>query len=96
MMPIQVCLSSLSLARRLLKLGLSGTGRSVAVLSGDVAGAASRLDRIVGSSGIAREWWTNRRHKPKGEERRKLASTRWRRRFKLEVSVKIVFPEAVS
>ena len=58
--------------------------------SGDVAAAALRLDRIVGASGIARDWWTNRRHKQKGEERRKLASMRWRKRFKLEVGVELV------
>ncbi|KAI5124548.1 hypothetical protein M0805_003070 [Coniferiporia weirii] len=64
-------------------------GRSIAVRNGDVAGAAKALDRVLSINSVAKEWRSNRRHKPKGEERRKLASLRWRRRFKDEVGKKV-------
>lgn len=55
------------------------------VIDGDVASAAKKLDGVLNNNNVGRDWATNRRHKPKGEERRKLISMRWRRRFKHEV-----------
>ncbi|EJD05894.1 uncharacterized protein FOMMEDRAFT_139209 [Fomitiporia mediterranea MF3/22] len=65
------------------------TGRSVAVHNGDVAGAARMLDKILARNSVARDWFTNRRHKQKGELRRRMKSIRWRRRFKHEVGEKV-------
>ena len=62
-------------------------GRSVTVHEGDIATAAKMLDKIVMTNGVSRDWYTNKRHKPKGEERRRLESLRWRRRFKSEVCI---------
>lgn len=61
-------------------------GRSVVVSGGDVAGASKFLDRILAHNNVIREWRMSFRHRQKGEERRKLKSTRWRKRFKYEVS----------
>lgn len=55
---------------------------------GDIADAAKKLDRVLAQNGVPREWFTNRRHKQKGEERRRLNSIRHRRRFSHEVSIR--------
>lgn len=58
------------------------------MIEGDTASSAKILDRILMLNSVSRDWFTNKRHKPKGEERRRLESLRWRRRFKSEVRLK--------
>ncbi|PAV23710.1 Bi-functional secreted alpha-amylase dextrinase [Pyrrhoderma noxium] len=69
--------------------------RSVTVHEGDIATAAKMLDKIVMTNGVSRDWYTNKRHKPKGEERRRLESLRWRRRFKSEVGKKVALVQQI-
>jgi len=65
------------------------SGRSVAVIDGDVSSASKTLERFLAQNNVIREWRMSFRHRQKGEERRKLKSVRWRRRFKFEVSKKV-------
>ncbi|KAH8117413.1 hypothetical protein DFH11DRAFT_1541679 [Phellopilus nigrolimitatus] len=70
-------------------------GRSVPVNKGDTAGAAKLLDKIMAQNSVARDWMRNKRHTPKGEERRMLKSVRWRKRFKHEVGKKVLLVQEI-
>ena len=69
---------------------LYDVGRSIRVDGGDVASASRKLEHILMQNSIPREWRRSFRHRQKGEERRKLESTRWRKRFKFEVSARYI------
>lgn len=66
-------------------------GRSVLVTDGDVANSSKALERFLAQNNVIREWRMSFRHRQKGEERRKLKSVRWRRRFKYEVSCVVTY-----
>lgn len=61
------------------------------VENGDINKANRYLSGILARDGVMKEWFENRRHRQKGELRRKLASMRWRRLFKHEVSRRTKF-----
>lgn len=71
------------------------SSRSINVIEGDTASSAKILDRILMLNSVSRDWFTNKRHKPKGEERRRLESLRWRRRFKSEVGKKVALVQQI-
>lgn len=60
-------------------------GRSVPVINNDLAGAFSRLKRILDRNSVQKELRLTERHEKKGYKRRRLTSERWRRRFAHEV-----------
>lgn len=61
------------------------------VTDGDVANSSKALERFLAQNNVIREWRMSFRHRQKGEERRKLKSVRWRRRFKYEVSFAVTY-----
>ncbi|KAL5490362.1 hypothetical protein ACEPAI_5195 [Sanghuangporus weigelae] len=73
-------------SERLLPARDAYSGRTVVIeKGGDIAQGAKMLDRMLAQNGVPRDWFQNRRHKQKGEERRRLKSLRHRTRFKHEV-----------
>ncbi|KAL5529169.1 hypothetical protein ACEPAG_5143 [Sanghuangporus baumii] len=73
-------------SERLLPARDAYSGRTVEIINGgDIAQGAKMLDRMLAQNGVPRDWFHNRRHKQKGEERRRLKSMRHRKRFKHEV-----------
>ncbi|KAL5533084.1 hypothetical protein ACEPAF_4860 [Sanghuangporus sanghuang] len=72
-------------SERLLTARDAYSGRTVEIQGGDIALGAKMLDKMLAQNGVPRDWFQNRRHKQKGDERRRLKSLRHRRRFKHEV-----------
>ncbi|KAK7054920.1 hypothetical protein VNI00_003383 [Paramarasmius palmivorus] len=56
-------------------------GRSVRVVDGNITDAFQRLDRILNRNAVRGTWRADERHERKGEKRRRLKSTRWRKVF---------------
>ncbi|KAI0721673.1 hypothetical protein C8T65DRAFT_630839 [Cerioporus squamosus] len=65
------------------------SGRSVAVVKGDVQSALVKLKGILTINAVRSSHIRDERHEKKGEKRNRLKSQRWRRRFAHEVRKKV-------